>query len=63
MPGVSTASYVPYCFFNLASPVLDLLSGFSGFKVPSSPPASAGREEERPVDQLPAGTAPVGGTG
>jgi NhaC family Na+:H+ antiporter len=32
--GVSTASYFPYCFFNLLSPVLDVLFGFIGFKVP-----------------------------
>jgi Na+:H+ antiporter, NhaC family len=35
--GVPTASYVPYCYFNLLSPVLDVLFGFIGFKVPSSP--------------------------
>ncbi|HEX7309726.1 MAG TPA: Na+/H+ antiporter NhaC family protein [Gaiellaceae bacterium] len=35
--GVSTASYFPYCFFNLASPILDVIYGFVGFKVPSSP--------------------------
>jgi Na+:H+ antiporter, NhaC family len=35
--GVSTASYVPYCFFNLLSPVLDVVFGFIGFKVPSKP--------------------------
>jgi NhaC family Na+:H+ antiporter len=33
--GVSTASYFPYCFFNLLSPVLDVLYGFVGFKVPT----------------------------
>lgn len=32
--GVSTASYLPYCFFNLASPILDVVFGFVGFKVP-----------------------------
>ncbi len=34
--GVSTAAYFPYCFFNLLSPVLDVLYGFVGFKVPRS---------------------------
>jgi NhaC family Na+:H+ antiporter len=34
--GVSTASYLPYCFFNLLSPVLDVVYGFLGFKVPES---------------------------
>ena len=32
--GVSTASYFPYCFFNLASPILDVVYGFVGFKTP-----------------------------
>lgn len=35
--GVSTASYLPYCYFNLLSPVLDVIYGFVGFKVASSP--------------------------
>jgi NhaC family Na+:H+ antiporter len=41
--GVSTVSYLPYCFFNLLSPVLDVAYGFLGFKVPSStqPPSRA----------------------
>jgi Na+:H+ antiporter, NhaC family len=34
--GVSTASYFPYCFFNLLSPILDVVYGFVGFKVPST---------------------------
>jgi Na+:H+ antiporter, NhaC family len=34
--GVSTASYLPYCFFNIASPILDVLYGFIGFKVPTA---------------------------
>lgn len=47
--GVSTAAYFPYCFFNLLSPILDVLYGFIGFKVPTldeqdaahAPPARA----------------------
>jgi NhaC family Na+:H+ antiporter len=34
--GVSTAAYFPYCFFNLLSPLLDILYGFIGFKVPQA---------------------------
>ena len=30
-------SYLPYCFFNLLSPILDVVYGFLGFKVPSLP--------------------------
>jgi len=36
--GVSTAAYLPFCFFNFLSPLLDVLYGFLGFKVESSPP-------------------------
>ena len=32
--GVSTIAYLPYCFFNLLSPLLDILYGYLGFKVP-----------------------------
>jgi Na+:H+ antiporter, NhaC family len=42
--GVSTASYLPYCFFNLLSPILDVVYGFLGFKVPT---ATAAEVEER----------------
>jgi NhaC family Na+:H+ antiporter len=65
--GVSTAGYFPYCFFNFLSPVLDVVYGFVGFKVPPREPArDAGppvavadadlgvRRDEEPV-------APVGG--
>jgi Na+:H+ antiporter, NhaC family len=34
--GVPTGSYFPYCFFNFLSPVLDVLFGFIGFKVPNA---------------------------
>lgn len=42
--GVSTASYFPYCFFNLLSPVLDVVYGFLGFKVPLAAEADGERE-------------------
>jgi NhaC family Na+:H+ antiporter len=32
--GVPTASYLPYCYFNFLSPILDVVYGFLGFKVP-----------------------------
>ena len=32
--GVPTAAYLPFCFFNILSPILDVLYGFLGFKVP-----------------------------
>jgi Na+:H+ antiporter, NhaC family len=34
--GVSTAAYFPFCFFNILSPLLDMLYGFVGFKVPNA---------------------------
>jgi NhaC family Na+:H+ antiporter len=34
--GVSTAAYFPFCFFNLLSPLLDVIYGFIGFKVPQT---------------------------
>jgi len=57
--GVSTAAYFPYCFFNLLSPVLDVLYGFLGFKVPQraieptpplfAPEPAASAEAKSPV--------------
>jgi len=35
--GVPTVAYLPYCFFNLLSPVLDVIFGFIGFKTPTAP--------------------------
>jgi NhaC family Na+:H+ antiporter len=35
--GVSTAAYFPFCFFNFLSPLLDVVFGFVGFKVPAAP--------------------------
>jgi NhaC family Na+:H+ antiporter len=37
--GVATASYLPFCFFNILSPILDVTYGFIGFKVPELQPA------------------------
>jgi NhaC family Na+:H+ antiporter len=31
--GVSTLSYLPYCFFGIASPLLSMLYGFTGFRI------------------------------
>jgi Na+:H+ antiporter, NhaC family len=45
--GVPTASYLPYCFFNIASPILDVVFGFVGFKVQDV------EVEERKVDEQP----------
>jgi Na+:H+ antiporter, NhaC family len=48
--GVSTASYLPFCFFNLLSPILDVLYGFLGFKVPTiTPPATTDATTDAPA--------------
>ena len=44
--GVSTAAYLPFCFFNLLSPVLDVIYGFIGFKVPQIPPPADADEPD-----------------
>lgn len=31
--GVSTWAYLPFCFFNIASPLLSVLYGFTGFRI------------------------------
>lgn len=46
--GVSTAAYFPFCFFNLLSPVLDVVYGYLGFKVPSAHEPWA--DDPAPVD-------------
>ncbi|GAA4690957.1 Na+/H+ antiporter NhaC [Nocardioides conyzicola] len=34
--GVTTIAYLPFCFFNLLSPLLEILYGYLGFKVPEA---------------------------
>ena len=46
--GVSTAAYFPFCFFNLLSPILDVVYGYIGFKVPTVEPAEPDGEDEAP---------------
>ena len=48
--GVSTIAYLPFCFFNLLSPLLDILYGFLGFKVPD---AERPWGDDVPVDARP----------
>jgi NhaC family Na+:H+ antiporter len=64
--GVATGTYLPYCFFNILSPLLDILYGFIGFKTPSSTPTEVGPDRPRPTergeaDGLAAGDAAVSG--
>lgn len=39
--GVPTPVYLPFCFFNIASPLLSVIYGFTGFKVEKVEPADA----------------------
>jgi NhaC family Na+:H+ antiporter len=55
--GVSTASYLPYCFFNLLSPILDVAYGFLGFKVPRRTSAAAEDDEAGETKPVPTMTA------
>ena len=51
--GVSTASYFPYCFFNIFSPILDVVYGFLGFKTPGLAEADRHRAEGAVGDVAP----------
>jgi Na+:H+ antiporter, NhaC family len=59
--GVSTASYFPYCFFNLTSPVLDVLYGFVGFKVPAATPPPREPDGHEPPELDAAQMRPLSG--
>ena len=40
--GVATGAYLPYAFFNLLSPLISLLYGFTGFRIErTTPPPDA----------------------
>jgi NhaC family Na+:H+ antiporter len=57
--GVPTASYLPYCVFNIASPVLSVLFAYLGFKTPSVP---GGRDDGPDLDAAAeSGTGGAGG--
>jgi NhaC family Na+:H+ antiporter len=51
--GVPTASYLPYCFFNILSPILDVVFGFIGFRVPTIAPSTPSVPEVVAVDDEP----------
>jgi Na+:H+ antiporter, NhaC family len=43
--GVATISYLPYALFNLISPIIALIYGFTGFRIERLPQAGAGDGE------------------
>jgi NhaC family Na+:H+ antiporter len=54
--GVATIAYLPYAFFNLISPVIALIYGFTGFRIERIPTAGADSGETPPMT---AETAPA----
>ena len=50
--GVSTWAYLPFCFFNIASPVLSVLYGFTGFKVERTAPQEIEAEPARDAEAV-----------
>jgi Na+:H+ antiporter, NhaC family len=48
--GVPTLLYVPFCFFNIASPLLSVLYGFTGFKIERVAPTDAGAAASEAAD-------------
>jgi NhaC family Na+:H+ antiporter len=42
--GVPTLLYLPFCIFNIASPLISLLWGFTGFKIEHLQPAEVENE-------------------
>jgi hypothetical protein len=47
--GVATLSYLPWCFFNLASPVISLIYGFTGFRIERLPSPGTGAKQPVPA--------------
>jgi Na+:H+ antiporter, NhaC family len=47
--GVSTIAYLPYCFFNLLSPLISLIYAFTGLKIEHvTPPAGGAKSTAQP---------------
>jgi Na+:H+ antiporter, NhaC family len=59
--GVPTITYLPFCFFNILSPILDVTYGFLGFKVPVIPPAHRPPDGGAAAAGAPASTSPEKG--
>jgi NhaC family Na+:H+ antiporter len=54
--GVTTGAYLPYCFFNLLSPLISLIYGFTGFRIEHVEPTKPA-EPATPSEPLPEGGA------
>jgi Na+:H+ antiporter, NhaC family len=60
--GVPTSAYLPYCFFNILSPILDVAYGYLGFKVATVPPEPAATGPTGPDDRRSGGAHETGGS-
>jgi NhaC family Na+:H+ antiporter len=47
--GVPTLVYLPFCFFNIASPLLSVAYGFTGFRIEKVEPAGSGPTNSEPA--------------
>jgi NhaC family Na+:H+ antiporter len=57
--GVATAVYLPYAFFNLLSPLISLIYGFTGFRIEHVPPTD--QPSTPATEEAAARPQPVGG--
>jgi NhaC family Na+:H+ antiporter len=48
--GVPTLVYLPFCFFNIASPLLSVTYGFTGFRVERVQPTDTERTDAEPAE-------------
>jgi Na+:H+ antiporter, NhaC family len=51
--GVSALQYLPFAFFNLASPALSVAYGFTGFRIERLAPNGAPEDLDRPAAATP----------
>jgi NhaC family Na+:H+ antiporter len=51
--GIATVAYLPYCFFNLLSPLISLLYGLTGFRIEHVTPTSPSSPELAPEGAAP----------
>ena len=49
--GVSTLTYLPYCFFNLLSPLMSIIIAFTGFKIKQTFSSELSGNNSKPIKQ------------
>ena len=55
--GVPTILYLPFCIFNLMSPILTVIYGFTGFKILRVPPATWTQDDHPQLDSMWSGSS------